>query len=868
MRMERIIGLLLLGAAAAAAQTSDGFVQFPAGEEIGALSAVALDRSDRIYVLHRGPKPVMLFDKAGKHLKSFGEGLFKVPHGLRIDKQGNIWTTDNQLNNIRRFSPEGKLLGTFEGSFKSPDDLVFTSKGEIIVADTGNGRLAKLNTKGEVIASWGKKGKAHGEFATAHGLAIDNQDRVYVADRGNNRVQVFDTNGKLLHVWEGFGNPFGLHVMNGQLIISDGDAHRITHLQLANGSIAQQWGDPKTLLLPHLMANDSKGRLFVAEVNGKRVQIFRMRDSASTLHEQDTVDTAHRALFQQPADVKKVASSITTQVARSLPSRVSNPAVRRNSYIDEHIFGRMQREGIPHAAMASDEEFARRAWLDATGRIPPVAELKFFLADNDSNKREKLIDKLIASEGFIDKWTYYFEDLFRAGGRMGHGLNLFHYWLREWLRLDRPYNDVVSDLLTGGGKSSFSVPGGLYFARDFVKAKDDPEAPDAMDLVNIPDTVDEFTITYSKVFLGLNLACISCHDGRAHLEKVNVYLTGKKREDFFRQAGFYGKTRQIMNWENGYQANTEYTVDDLAPGYDTKAESIVRVPRNGGSGKPRFILSGEEPIAGRNERDELARLLTGHIQFSRAFANRIWAELMGFGIVEPVDDFDLARYERNNLPQGWPLQPSNPELLDDMAKDFQQSNYSFKKLVRRIMTSSAYQLSSKFDGEWRDQYAPYYARKFVRMLTAAELHDAIALATARPAKLSSGAEKVPMVQQMSEPKKADKDVQGFMKVFGQSNRDDMPKKTAANSLQAMLLMQSKIVTDRVLALGGSSVESLLKESATDEELVNRMFLGTISRHPTQEERSVGMKALARDRRRGAENLQWALINSPEFIFNY
>jgi sugar lactone lactonase YvrE len=866
--MERIIGAFLFAAALGAAQTSEGFVQFPSGEEIGALSAVALDRSDRLYVLHRGPKPIMVFDRAGKHVKSFGEGMFKVPHGLRIDKQGNLWTTDNQLNNIRRFSPDGKLLETFEGSFKSPDDLVFTSKGEIIVADTGNGRLARLNAKGEVVASWGKKGKGPGEFATAHGLAIDNQDHVYVADRGNNRVQVFDTSGKLLHVWEGFGNPFGLHVMNGQLIISDGDAHRMTHLQLTSGAIAKQWGDPKTLLLPHLMANDSKGRLFIAEVNGKRVQIFRMGENTSAMHEQDTVDAAHRALFQRNEDPKKAAASITTQVARNLPARVSNPKVQRKGYIDEQIFGRMEREGIPHAPLSSDEEFARRAWLDATGRIPPVAELTAFLASNDPAKREKLIDKLIASEGFIDKWTYYFEDLFRAGGRMGHGLNLFHYWLREWLRLDRPYNDVVTELLTGGGKSSFSVPGGLYFARDFVKAKDDPEAPDAMDLVNIPDTVDEFTITYSKVFLGLNLACISCHDGRAHLEKVNVYLTGKKREDFFRQAGFYGKTRQIMNWENGYQANTEYTVDDLAPGYDTKAESIVRVPRSGGSGKPRFILSGEEPVAGRNERDELARLMTGHIQFSRAFTNRIWAELMGFGIVEPVDDFDLARYDRNNLPAGWSLQPSNPELLDAMAKDFQQSNFSFKKLVRRIMTSSAYQLSSKFEGEWRDQYAPFYARKYIRMLTAAELHDAIALATARPAKLASGTEKVPMVQQMSEPKKADKDVQGFMKVFGQSNRDDMPKKTPPTSLQAMLLMQSKIVTDRVLALGGGSVETLLKESATDDDLVNRMFLGTISRHPTQEERTVGLKALAKDRRRGAENLQWALINSPEFIFNY
>ena len=586
-------------------------------------------------------------------------------------------------------------------------------------------------------------------------------------------------------------------------------------------------------------------------------------------HRQDVVDAAHRGLFQKKEEKSKTASALTAEAATARPGgAMKSPAVLRRNFIDEHIFGRMQKDGVPHAGLATDEEFARRAWLDATGRIPSYEDLTAFSKDTDPAKRSKLVDRLLASDGFLDKWTYYFEDLFRAGSRMGYGLNLFHYWLRENLKLDRPYNEVVTELLTGGGKTSFSVPGGLYFARDFVKAKDDPEQPDGMDLVNIPDTVDEFTVTYSKVFLGMNLACISCHDGKHHLEKVNVFLTGKKREDFFRQAGFYGKTRQIMNWEYGYQANTEYTVDDLAPGYDTKAESIVRVPRSGGKGDPAFILTGEQPKPGLNERDELARIMTSHIQFSRAFANRIWAELMGFGIVEPVDEFDLARYDRKSLPEGWTLQPSNPELLDAMAVEFQESGYSFKKLVRAIMLSSAYQLSSNFEGEWKEEFAPYYARKFVRMLSAAELHDAIALATARPADFSSGESKVPLVQMMSEPKKADKQTQGFMKVFGQSNRDDMPKKAPPSSLQAMLLMQSKLVTDRVLAMNGSRVEQLLKESPNDGALAEKLYLVTISRKPSKPELEVAMKALANDRRRGAENLQWALINSPEFLFNY
>jgi DNA-binding beta-propeller fold protein YncE len=279
--------LVALVASAAHSQTpyaSLGNLKFPPEVELGAFSAVDIDAQDNIYVLHRGEPPIVVFDAEEKFLRGFGQGLFKVPHGLRIDREGNVWTTDNGNHVLRKFSPAGRLLRTLgtEGKpaagadgFRAPDDVVFDSQGHMYVADSGNGRIVKLSPDGAYMAEWGKKGKDAGQFATAHGLAIDKNDRIYVADRGNQRVQVFDTAGQPLAQWGGFGNPFGLLVVGNELLATEGDIHKIFHLDLATGKVTRSWGDPQSLLLPHFMAVNSKGVLFVTEVNGQRVQMFR-----------------------------------------------------------------------------------------------------------------------------------------------------------------------------------------------------------------------------------------------------------------------------------------------------------------------------------------------------------------------------------------------------------------------------------------------------------------------------------------------------------------------------------------------------------------------------------------------------------------
>lgn len=572
-----------------------------------------------------------------------------------------------------------------------------------------------------------------------------------------------------------------------------------------------------------------------------------------------------------PLLTPRPSQDAATVTERMLPSRnpASKPlAVPRKNFIDERIFGKMEHDHVQPAPLASDGEFLRRASLDLTGRIPTPAEIRSFAADTDPGKREKLVDRLLKSEAYVDRWAYFFMDLFRANGKMGRGQNLFHYWMKENLRVDRPYDDVVRSMIAASAKSNHIVAASNVIAREHVQGKAQPDDGEDFGMVQQLDTHDELSVLYAKTFLGINLSCISCHDGKGHLEKVNVWLSTKKRSEFFQNAAFLGNTRYLMYWEDGKPQSGEFFIDDSSPGYNTKGASMIRVPRFGGSNLPAFVLTGEKPREGEEPREALGRMLTAHPQFARATVNLFWARMMGFGIVEPFDEFDLARLDPAKLPAGWEAQASHPELLEELARDFREHQYSVRHLLGVIAKSSAYQLSARYEGEWKDSYTKYFARKFVRMLSAEELHDAIALATNRPGSFKFGDEKTGMAMHLSGPA-GGADVKYFMQTFGQSNRSNPPRALSGSPLQPLLLMQSPVVNDRVLAQKDSRVQQLLDTYRDDDgRVVDELFLATLARPPSESERAVSLEALAQDRVKGAQNLQWALINQEEFFFNY
>ena len=557
-------------------------------------------------------------------------------------------------------------------------------------------------------------------------------------------------------------------------------------------------------------------------------------------------------------------SELTRGVAPRLPLTGTSGAPGRKvvirNLIDQHLFGAMAKSGVPHSPLSNDYEFCRRIHLDLTGRIPTPERLLAFVKDGAPDKRDRLIDELLQSQAWVDHWAYWYGDLVRnCANRIGNPTTKhFDAWIRESLKADKPYNQFVTELLTASAPNSVWMPDAGpagYLARWHV-------AGDTMYSDRYEDTADEVVVQSARIFLGINYQCISCHDGKGFLERVNVSLVPKKRSDLWAMAAFFGKTRvRIVPFQD------RFTVTEDGTGYDTNAASSVRLQRRGAAVAPTFILTGQKADTHKPLRP----------QFARATVNLVWKEFFGLGIVDPVDSFDMARQDPKSPPPApWSVQPTNPQLLNALGSEFARGGYSLKRLMRLITRSSAYQLSSRFDGEWKDRYTPFFARHYVRRLTAEQAHDAISQATLvygdyKLKDMVYGTDLAPLRFWTEAPTPEeihDGEAKSFLRTFGQSNREQADRQPGGSILQAMMLMNSPFVTRRVRAEGGSRVAQLVQSTRSNGEIVEELYLATLSRPPLPAEKAVALPWLDADRRQGAEDLHWSLLNKLDFVFNY
>lgn len=609
---------------------------------------------------------------------------------------------------------------------------------------------------------------------------------------------------------------------------------------------------------------------------------------------------------------REAATKLTDRVAAQLAPTPKADVKEEANIIDGYIFGKMKADRIPHAGLSTDAEFMRRVYLDLWGRLPdtdaskPIQLIDLqvslpnkytvqkFVADPDPDKRNKLIDHLLGLDyrdlpvtddstdrkgpwlierPFVSKWTLFFGDLFRAGDKV------FHEYIYNIVKYNVPYDHVVRDLLTATSLFKLTSGPAGYLLRHEVPGVRDTDTMHE-------DTCDEIAIGATKIFTGVNLECISCHDGANHLEKINLWLSKRKRVEFWRQAAFFGNLRigrpgQDTNLtlidgppvalEGGWKEeipNFTFTSPPTAwggPGYRMEAPSVLRPPRDKSVDVyPEYLLSKERPAKGVNPRTEFARMLTADLQFAKATANLIWSKFMTVGIVDPPLDWDLDRQDPKNPPPApWTIQPSHPELLDALARSFQEHHYDLRYLMRTICRSKAYQLSSRFEGEYKPEYDRYYARKLVRRLSAEEIYDAVAKATNV---FGHGVEYV-----MDQAGAPDVELARFLDFFGRSNRGTKQASTEGSALQASVMLNSDVVKKKLLAgTKGSRVSILLNKTPplSNEELVEELYLSTLSRYPTSEEMSKSVRHIEKYRDKGLENLQWALLNKLEFMVNY
>lgn len=516
-------------------------------------------------------------------------------------------------------------------------------------------------------------------------------------------------------------------------------------------------------------------------------------------------------------------SRVAVPAEKLLPAESYASLPVRND-IDRHLYARLAKLGHLPSATAADPDFLRRSTLDAIGMLPTVEEARAFLADTSPDKHEKWIDQLLQRPEWADHWAVKFADLIRPNpSRVGvKPVYLLDQWIRQSLRENKPWDQFARQLLTAQG--STHQDGRLAIWRD----KRDP--------------VDAATFV-GQIFLGIRLECAKCHHhptekwDQSDYYQLAAFFTNMKRKGQGISAPISGEPEYW--WAAPGQASIEHPV--------TKAMLPARPPAD----KEIAIPETTDPRA------VLAAWMTDskNPYFAHALVNRVWSAFMGRGIVDPVDDFRASN------------PPTNGPLLDFLARDFVEHGYDLKHLMRTIMRSQAYRLSSEPNATNLTDLKNH-SRSYRRRLPAETLLDAVCAVT-EVNETFTGTPAGARAKQAWNQKLASQ----FLDAFGRPNSSaDCPCERDAKPsiVQALHLMNSSKLQGMLVDKAGRAAR-LAKSDAQPPRIIEELYLACYSRLPVAEEMSIALKVFAAPdstRQSAIEDVMWSLLNSAEFVFNH
>ena len=518
---------------------------------------------------------------------------------------------------------------------------------------------------------------------------------------------------------------------------------------------------------------------------------------------------------------KVVVASVTSPYKQQVPPAVFAKAAKRN-FIDELVLEKLESLNLPPSPPASDEEFIRRATIDTIGVLPTADETRRYLADRTADKRDRLIEALLARSEFVDYWAYKWSDLLlvngeklKSGTDTGSAMWSYYRWIRNHVEAGTPWDVMVRELITA--KGSTLENGGANF---FVLHKD------PLDLAE----------TTTVAFLGMSINCARCH---------NHPLEKWTNNQYYAMSNLYARVRTKTGTTPGSQI------------VFTSADGELVQPLTG-KPQPPTPLDGEALAfdSSVDRREHLARWLTSpeNPYFARSITNRVWANFMGVGLVEFVDDMRLTN------------PASNDKLLAALARHLVEHHFELKDLMRTILQSSTYQRSSlPLPGNAQDRR--FYSRYYPRRLMAEVLLDGLSQVSGSPTQFGgypTGWRAMELPDSMVNSY--------FLETFGRPGREVTCdcERTAEPSMVQVLHISNGTGLNGKLEAKGNQIDRWLAAKTPPEQVLDELYLSALSRLPRAKERAALLEALKApgEPRQALEDVSWSVLSSKEFLFNH